>query len=225
MDAPTPEPKRRVPGVQVFGETLLVAIIGAVLAFAANEISPRGLKLSQNYFLTGADEFATNRLVAPASANSSSNPLASTNGIAAAPTLISVPRLNEKGLQAIDTAQALRFFQDARRRKDLLVFVDARSEENYQLGHIPGAYELDVYHSEKYLPAVIPLCEKAELVVVYCTGVDCEDSELGALLLRNAGISSQKIFVFVGGITEWTSRKFPVETGARQGAKNINTDP
>ena len=225
MDVQAPKPDRRAVVRNVLGEALLVGIIGCALAFVANMISPRGLKLSQNYFLAGADEFARNRTVAPAPANSATNNPAATHPIAAVANLISVRRLDEKGLQAIDSAQALRFFQDARREKDLLVFVDARNEENYQRGHIPGAYEMDVYQSEKYLPAVAPLCQKAELIVIYCTGADCEDSELGALLLRNAGIPNQKLFVYVGGITEWTSHQFPVETGARQSAKPSASTP
>lgn len=216
MDAPATEPKRQAAIKKVLGEALLVAVTGAALAFAANALSPRGLKLSQNYFLTGADDFATNRLVPLTAANGSTNNFTGTNVTAVAPTLISIPRLDEKGLQAIDSTQAFRFYNDSRREKDLLVFVDARDEENYQRGHIPGAYELDVYHSDKYLPAVLSVCQKAELIVVYCTGSDCEDSELGALLLRKAGIPNQKLFVYVGGITEWTSNQFPIETGARQ---------
>lgn len=225
MDASVTEPKRQAAVRRVFGEAILVVILGTALAFAANALSPRGLKLSQNYFLTGADEVASNQPVGLTPANRSTNDFTGTNVIAVTPTLISVPRLDEKGLQAVDSAQTFRFYQDSRREKDLLVFVDARSDENYQRGHIPGAYQLDPYHSEKYLPAVLPVCQAAELIAVYCTGSECEDSELGALLLRNAGIPNQKLFVYVGGITEWTSNRFPIETGARRDAKAGETHP
>ena len=139
VDTAAPEHKRQAAVSKVLGEALLVACLGAALAFTANAISPRGLKLSQNYFLTGANEFAINQPSALTAANRPANGTAGTNVIAAAPALISVPRLDEKGLQAIDGPQALKFFQDARREKDLLVFVDARGEDDYQRGHIPGA--------------------------------------------------------------------------------------
>lgn len=222
MDAPTTEPKRRAAVRQVLREALLVAFLGTALAFTANALSPRGLKLSQNYFLTGADVFATNRPATLISTNAPTNLFAGTPVSNAAPTLISVPRLDEKILKAVDGAQALRFFQDARRGKGLLIFVDARSEDNYQLGHIPGAYQLDPYHPDKHLPGVLPVCQAAELIVVYCSGSDCEDSELSALLLRNAGIPNPKLFVYVNGISEWTSRQHPVETGARPGGNTNN---
>jgi rhodanese-related sulfurtransferase len=224
VDSPVTEPKRRAVAGKVLGEALLVAIVGAALAFAANALSPRGLKLSQDYFLTGADHFATNRPVAVTATNRAANRLAETNFVTDAPTLISVPRLDDKALQAIDSAQALRFYHDARRESGSLVFVDARDEEKYLRGHIPGAYELDPYHPEQYLPSALPACQSAEVIVVYCTSGDCEDSEIGALLLRNAGIPNEKLFVYVGGINEWTEKKLPLETGARLSGTITNAD-
>lgn len=206
-----PSEKRR----GVFRQAVLVAVVGTAFAFVANDLSPRGLKLSRNYFLIGEDKFATNKthVVSPTPTNNSPATVESTNSNA--PTLISFPRLNEKGLQAIDTAQALRFFNDARRQVDSLVFVDARADDHFQKGHIPGAYQLDPYHPEKYLNAVVPVCQNAEVVVVYCTGKECDDSELSAILLRNIGIPNDKIFVYAGGFDDWTESHNSIETGAR----------
>lgn len=197
---------------------MLIAVVGAALAFAANALSSRGLKLSQDYFLTGADNSASQRPAAWAATNR----VATMNVPEDVPALISVPRLAEKRLQAIDSAQALRFFHDSRRESELLVFIDARSDDNYRLGHIPDAYELDPYHPEEYLPMMLPVCQRAEIVVVYCTGSDCEDSELSALLLRKAGVPNRKLFVYVGGITEWTDNKFPIQTGAQPAGRFSN---
>lgn len=220
MDAQ--KPKRLAAIRRILAEALLVAAAGSAIAFTANTLSPRGLKLSRNYFLTGEDTVATNRPAVAMSTNAASNHDAETNLSAVA--LISVPRLDAKGLQAIDSAQAMRFFKDPRRENDLLVFMDARDEENYQRGHIPGAYELDPYHPDKYLPTVFPVCQAAEVIVVYCTSSDCEDSELGALFLRNIGIPNEKIYVYAGGIMDWQTNHFPVETGDRQSGNISNAD-
>lgn len=219
MNAPEKQPKQRATIKNLLRQALLVGVLGAAFAIGANAISPRGLKLSQNYFLIGEDKFATNQThsVVPASTNNAPPVVAVTNSNA--PTLIAFPRLNDKGLQAIDTAQATRFYNDPRRQSDALVFVDARNEDNYQAGHIPGAYELDPYHPEKYLDKVVPVCQNAEVVVVYCTGNECEDSELSAILLRNIGIPNDKIFVYAGGYTDWTAAHLPVETGERASGK------
>ena len=225
METPATKPTRRPAFGKVFGEALLVAIVGTALAFAANALSPRGLKLSRNYFLIGTDAMATNRPAALTTATTSTNPPAGTNISAVAPPRISFPRLEEKGLQAVDSAQTFLLYHDPRREKDLLVFVDARSEENYQRGHIPGAYQLDPYHPEKHLLEAMAIGKAAEVIVVYCTGGDCEDSELSALLLRNVGIPNQKLFIYAGGITDWTSKRFPIETGARKTGKAGDTKP
>jgi len=46
-------PDRRQPVRNVLLEALFVAVIGAVFAFGANLVSPRGLALTRNYFPAG----------------------------------------------------------------------------------------------------------------------------------------------------------------------------
>lgn len=96
-----------------------------------------------------------------------------------------------------------------------IIFVDARDDDHYQAGHIPEAYQLDYYHPDKYLATVVTASQAAKQVVVYCTGGDCEDSEMTAIMLRDGGIPNQKLFVYSGGMNEWEARQQPIETGAR----------
>ena len=135
--------------------------------------------------------------------------------MAVAPAQFLAAELKEKGLQLADVSQAARLFHDPRFKQDIVVFVDARDEQHYQEGHIPGAYEFDPYRPEKYFAAVLPVCKAAEQIVVYCNGGDCDDSETAAILLRDVGIANQKLFVYGGGITEWTTNGLPVEMGVR----------
>ena len=180
----------------IFVEVLLVTIAGAAFAFAANQISPRGLALTRNYF--------------PAKNNHTTT--VATNATHAA---LSPAQIKENGLQLVGSGQAVKLFHDPRFKQNGIVFIDARDESHYQEGHIPGAYEFDPYHPDKYLAAILPICQAAEQIVVYCNGNDCDDSETAAILLRNVGIANQKFFIYGGGITEWTSNSLPVETGAR----------
>ncbi|HWH72296.1 MAG TPA: rhodanese-like domain-containing protein, partial [Candidatus Sulfotelmatobacter sp.] len=53
-------------------------------------------------------------------------------------------------------------------------------------------------------------------IVVYCNGGNCEDSELAATMLRDAGIPKDKLLVYGGGMTEWTTNGLPVELGQRK---------
>jgi rhodanese-related sulfurtransferase len=131
------------------------------------------------------------------------------------PAQLLAAQIKENGLQLIDIGQATNLFRDPRFKQDGIVFIDARDESNYQEGHIPGAYEFDPYHPDKYFAAIFSICRAAEQIVVYCNGGDCDDSEMAAILLRNVGIANQKLFIYGGGIEEWTNNNLPVETGVR----------
>jgi len=212
-------PADRRPTVKnVLLEALLVVVVGAAFALAANRISPRGLALSRNYFPAG-----THNLVAVAPTAGRGPNAAGTNAAALSPAELLAAELKEKGLQLIDQHKAVQFFRDPRRQQGAVVFVDARDEQRYRAGHIPGAYEFDPYRPEKYFDTVLPVCQAAEQIVVYCNGGDCDDSETAALLLRDVGIANQKLMVYGGGIKAWTANNLPVELGDRNSGNLRNT--
>jgi len=198
-------------------EAMLVAVAGAVFAFAANQVSPRGLSLARNYFPTGIPD----AMRASASANPPETPIGTNSTALASPPSLAGP-MKQKELQLIDGHRAVQLFHDAHLKSGTIVFIDARDEEHYQAGHIPGAYEFDPYHPEKYFSAVWPVCQAADQIVVYCHGGDCDDSQTAALLLRDVGEANRKLFIFGGGITEWTNNHQPVEIGARNSG-NLST--
>lgn len=181
-----------------------MAVIGGGLALLANQVSPRGLALSRNYFPSG-----TTSAVRPGPKTS-----AATNNQPSEAGDLS-ERLRDKGLQEIKRADVEKLFHDPRYQSGEIVFIDARDEDHYQDGHIPGAYELDPYHPENQMGAVMPVCQGARQVVVYCTGGECEDADTAAIILRDAGIPAKRIFVYGGGYNEWHDQHLPLELGAR----------
>jgi rhodanese-related sulfurtransferase len=196
-------------------EGLLVAVTGAALAFAANRLSPRGLELTRNYF--------------PGARPASPSPEAGTHLISTEGTKTNFPleflarRLREDGLQLADRNQATQFFRDPRREQDLVIFIDARDEQHYEAGHIPGAYHFDRFHPEDYLTNVVQVCLTAQQIVFYCNGGDCDDSEHAAIMLRDSiGIPKDKVFVYGGGIAEWSTNGMPLEVGRRNSGKLTN---
>jgi rhodanese-related sulfurtransferase len=189
-------------------EAVVVVLAASALAFAANELSPRGLKLARNYFPGG-----TNQPVAPL--QNSRPPAAATNASQEPPVDDVDQRLKDKGLQPVSRAKTVELFHDPRFQEGLIVFVDARNQEHFNDGHIPGAYQLDPYHPEQQLAGVLTRCQAADQVVVYCTGGDCEDADSTTILLRDAGVPNQKLFVYGGGYDDWTENHLPVEQGAR----------
>jgi rhodanese-related sulfurtransferase len=192
-------PVRRASAGKVFLEAALVAAAGLILALAANQISPLGLALGRNYFPQKTDE---------------PPPVAGTNFMALSPAQRLAAELNAKGLQSVDAGRAAQLFRDPRYKQGAVVFIDARDEPHYLEGHIPGAHEFDPYRPEKYFADVLPLCQSAGQIIVYCNGGDCDDSEAAAILLRDVGIPNSKIFVFGGGFGLWQTNGLPVETGA-----------
>ena len=192
-----------------------MAVIGAALAFAANALSPRGLQLSKDYY--------------PATSLVSPRPSAGSNVTAAAGARTNSPQellsalLRANGLQLADSNRVTQFFRDPRREQDGIIFIDARNDEHYRAGHIPGAYQFDHFRPENYLTNVLQVCLTAEQIVFYCNGGDCEDSLQAAVMLRDSiPIPKEKIFVYGGGITEWATSGFPIELGTRNSGQLAN---
>ena len=196
-------------------EGALVAVIGATLAFVANGLSPRRLDLTKNYF-------PGTKLTAP-------TPAAGTNVTGAAGAKTNSPlellsaRLRAEGLQLADSNQVVQLFRDPRREQDGVIFIDARNDEHYRAGHIPGAYLFNRFHWENYLTNVVAVCQTAEQIVFYCNGGDCDDSEHAAIMLRDSiPIPKEKVFVYGGGMNEWTTNGLPIEVGARNSGQFTN---
>ena len=205
---------------RVVFEALIVAALGLAFALVANAISPRGLSLTRNYF-PKSGRAPVNPPLAPTNKGnhtfSPANGQVSASAGATATVAVRDPvaeRLRAEGLQPIDRKETDQLFRDPLYEQGLIVFVDARNDEHYEQGHIPGAYQFDRYYPEKHLPGVLPACLNAMKVVVYCTGGSCEDSEFAALALKDAGVAPEHLFVYLGGITDWATNGLQVEIGA-----------
>jgi rhodanese-related sulfurtransferase len=196
-------PVSKARGKSILLESLLVAVTGLVFALMANQVSPRGIKLPDNYF-PGTTITTTG----------GTNVMTGTNAPATGIQKL-IEQLKANGLQVVVSNQVFELYQDPRKAQELVVFIDARDDKHFGEGHIPGAYQLDHYRKENYLGTVLPVCMTAEQIVVYCTGGDCEDSQFTAITLRDAGIGNEKLLVYAGGMQEWSSLGYPVEMGPR----------
>jgi rhodanese-related sulfurtransferase len=200
---------------KVLQEGALVAVLGAVLAFAANALSPHRLKLT-------VDHYPGDRVASPITVEATDltkGAGASTNS----PLELLAARLRANGLQLAQSNQVEQFFHDPRREQDGVIFIDARNEDHYRAGHIPGAYLFDRFQPEKYLTNVVQVCLTAQDIVFYCNGGDCDDSEHAAITLRDSiGIPKEKVFVYGGGFNEWTNNGLPYELGQRNSGDLTN---
>ena len=92
------------------------------------------------------------------------------------------------------------------------LFVDARHEFDYKLGHIKGAINvpLNEYDAKK---SILNTTSKDKLIVVYCDGAECNSSiEFSAKLFAD-GFTDVKIFF--GGWREWEAAHLPTEGSGR----------
>ena len=89
------------------------------------------------------------------------------------------------------------------------IFIDARHEFEYRLGHIPGSRNIPL---NEYTLGTARLAGigKGDLLIVYCDGTECNSSIELAAHLAEAGYSNVKIFF--GGWQEWNSARLPVES-------------
>jgi rhodanese-related sulfurtransferase len=92
---------------------------------------------------------------------------------------------------------------------DDTLFVDARSTEDYESGHIPGAVSLPVGQFDERIEVFMKQVPLDQPIVTYCSGRTCEDSHQLARLLMEAGFSEVRIFI--DGFPGWQAEGYPID--------------
>ena len=90
-----------------------------------------------------------------------------------------------------------------------LIF-DARPEEDYEAGHLPGAMNLPYLELHDRLDEVLMLVTPETPIVGYCSGSHCDDALLMLLELRELGITNSVLFA--EGFDIWRRTNHPVES-------------
>lgn len=112
----------------------------------------------------------------------------------------------EKGVHVIDLAAAKRLFD-----QKAAVFVDARSSWSYQLGHVPGAFNVPPSEILAALDAALADLSRGTALVVYCSGTTCNlGNKLAQKLTEEMDFT--RIYVFEGGFPQWEEAGYPVES-------------
>jgi 3-mercaptopyruvate sulfurtransferase SseA len=118
-----------------------------------------------------------------------------------------------QGFEVVNVEEVRAIWEDENFQWDIYVIVDARADDPYKEGHIPGAIQCDYYRIEHYWPEVLTRAAAAEKIVVYCNGGDCEDSLYVCGELVASDIPKANVLLFKGGWTEWTAAGLPIATG------------
>lgn len=88
------------------------------------------------------------------------------------------------------------------------VFVDARHDFDFNLGHIKGAINVPLkdYDVKKSALDGIP---KDRTMIAYCDGAECNSSiELSVKLMKDG---YKNVRIFFGGWREWVDANLPIE--------------
>jgi len=92
-----------------------------------------------------------------------------------------------------------------------VLFLDARTYKLYKAGHIPGALSAPRKQFHELLPGIFPrlVSDKVRLIVIYCSGGDCDDSRTIAEILAEMNLN--EIRVLKGGWEAWEAAGLKVE--------------
>lgn len=219
------------------GEAVFIVALACGVGLAWNAYSDEGLDLSRDYFkktvlnpkelATSGSFQASNPTTSQVPSNPSdpsdpmtqsdveqpSDPSTTVSDTDPADTEEDKPGVDANGLQTINTADAA----DYHSMGEFAAFVDARSRDHYEEGHISGAYYLNHYQSQKLIDEVRPALEQADFIVVYCGGGDCEDSILLATsLISEYGFDYGRVYVYLGGMEEWKAGSHPITEGSER---------
>ena len=96
--------------------------------------------------------------------------------------------------------------EQAREWGDNVLWVDARPEEQFTRGHVPGAIQLNEDRWNELLPPFLAVWAPEKKVVVYCSTRSCNLAiEVARRLRKEAQLKN--VFVLQGGWEEWLKSK------------------
>lgn len=193
-----------IPPRGVIAQTVLIVVIGAAIGFGARAAS--------------SPDFAA-ALAPPAAADSSEIARMRTEPAEATPKAEDASQAAPDRPKVVIPKQVS--FIDLRSQlygQPGVSIIDARDRSSYEGGHIPGSLHLDAEDVERDANAggeVLGQVPRANVVVVYCSGGDCD---LSMRLARNLVAKGyEKVLVYEGGWTEWIQEDGSRATGSQPG--------
>lgn len=93
------------------------------------------------------------------------------------------------------------------------LFVDVRSQIDYDFGHIARAVSMPDEEFENRFPDLRSRLEWAKTIIVYCGSRDCGKSLWSAIRLRNAGLT--QTVIYPEGWNDWYLHELPIAGAGR----------
>lgn len=105
------------------------------------------------------------------------------------------------------TTEEVKFY----REQPGTILLDARSAEEYELGHVAGAASLPLDRFDAAYPQLEKELVKAKMIVIYCSGGSCGTSEEVAKKLAEKGLKN--LAIDTDGLPGWMRAKLPIKSG------------
>jgi rhodanese-related sulfurtransferase len=210
-------------------EGVVICILAGAVGLGANALHPNGVIITRNYFKIGGSKPLPVQTTASPAVVASTPPRVVAPPVAV-PVESMIPAAPNEPSPSSVTPKPESVQEDCIKQDEnglilacfdfifgawsamgagdsTVVFVDARTKENYTAGHIPGAVLIDHYHQDHYLPDLLPRMQAAQVIVVYCDDA-CEASRyLTTSLIYEHQLSPQTLYIYEGGIAEWIVRE------------------
>ncbi|MDF7798703.1 rhodanese-like domain-containing protein [Pontiellaceae bacterium B1224] len=107
-------------------------------------------------------------------------------------------KAKQNGIKVIPLSVALQKFQSL---EEPATFVDARSVDEFEAGHIPGALSIPFQSLEEEFPMIGSLIDSGQELIVYCQNRECDDSLLLAMELQAMG--AENLVLYIDGFEVW----------------------
>lgn len=92
------------------------------------------------------------------------------------------------------------------------IILDARTLQEYEKAHIPGAISLPSDQIDEVFPSLQIALTHDQPILVYCSSDECDRAWILARFLHEQGYT--KISLFPGGYRKWSESKLPTEAGS-----------
>ncbi len=96
---------------------------------------------------------------------------------------------------------------------NVAIFLDARSSDDYEKGHIRGARSLPWMKFSEYFDKATSDLGNDQMIITYCEGETCELSKELANALIEMGFTHVRVLINGWGV--WNQHRFPVEQGIK----------
>jgi rhodanese-related sulfurtransferase len=105
-----------------------------------------------------------------------------------------------------------RELKDMMERRDDLQVINVLERDAFEKEHVPGSTNVPLSRDDFARAVEQQVGAQDGTVVVYCSSKECTASPKAARKLTEAGFSD--VIHFAGGMAEWKTAGFDVETGA-----------